>query len=256
MAFDVSGDAYDRFMGRFSVQLAPLFADFAGIGRGEQVLDVGAGPGALTAELVRRVGAERVAAIDPSPRFVDVLRERLPGVDVRQAGAEELPFEDGAFDAALSQLAVTFMRDAVAGVRELARVVRTGSVVAACMWAEGPGMELLDSVHGAAAAVAPEQPSTRQPPRYRNEPALRELFEQAGVAEIETAPLDVQAGYDGFEELWESVLGGVGPLGELIAALDERKLEQLRAELIRRVGEPAGAFILAGRAWAVRGRAA
>ena len=95
MSFFSGADAYDRFMGRYAVHLAPIFADFAGIPTGQRVLDVGCGPGALTTELVRRLGPETVSAVDPSEPFVAAAHERHPGVDVRQALAEELPFSDG-----------------------------------------------------------------------------------------------------------------------------------------------------------------
>src|SRR5919198_5520549 len=104
MAFDVAADAYDRFMGRYSVQLSPQLADLARIEPGLRVLDVGCGPGALTSELVGRLGADAVSAVDPSEPFVAAARERLPGVSVRLASAEALPFADDRFDAALAQL--------------------------------------------------------------------------------------------------------------------------------------------------------
>src|SRR6188472_2571396 len=122
MLFDVAADAYDRFMGRYSVLLSPQLADLAGVAAGQQVLDVGCGPGALTAELVARVGADSVVAIDPSQPFVDAARARYTGVDVRLGTAEELPFPDDEFDAAIAQLVVQFMRDPAAGVGEMARV--------------------------------------------------------------------------------------------------------------------------------------
>src|SRR4051794_24882636 len=109
MGFEVSGAAYDRFMGRYSRPLAPQLADFAGIASGQRALDVGSGPGALTAELVARLGPSAVVAVDPSAPFVDALRERLPDVETAQASAESLPYEDGSFDAALAQLVVHFM---------------------------------------------------------------------------------------------------------------------------------------------------
>ena len=141
--FDVSESAYDNFMGRFSVPLGPVFADFAGIAPGQRVLDVGAGTGALTSELVRR-GAIPAAA-DPSPSFVAALRRRVPGIEVQEAPAEALPWPDESFDAALAQLVITFMRDAAAGVAEMQRVVRPGGVVAVCMWArDGMELELLE----------------------------------------------------------------------------------------------------------------
>src|SRR5688500_4873461 len=134
MAFDVAADAYDRFMGRYSRLLSPQLADFAGVRGGQRVLDVGCGPGALTSELVMRLGPSAVAAVDPSESFVAAARARHPGVDVQRASAEQLPFADDEFDAALAQLVVHFMADPVAGIREMARVTREHGVVAACVW--------------------------------------------------------------------------------------------------------------------------
>jgi ubiquinone/menaquinone biosynthesis C-methylase UbiE len=130
VSFEVSAGAYLQFMGRYSEPLAGRFADLAEVRRGQRVLDVGCGPGALTAELADRVGAGAVSAAEPSASFVAAVRERLPGVDVRLAAAERLPFPDGAFDAAMAQLVVHFMADPVQGLREMARVTRPGGLVA------------------------------------------------------------------------------------------------------------------------------
>ena len=136
MSFDVSADAYLRFMGQYSEPLAVQFADLAGVGHGQRVLDVGCGPGALTAELVRRPG-DAVSAVEPSASFVAAVRERLPGMDVRRSAAEQLPFPADAFDAALAQLVVHFMTDPVQGLREMSRVTRPGGMVAACVGPRG-----------------------------------------------------------------------------------------------------------------------
>src|SRR5215208_3517641 len=132
--FTVAADSYDRFMGRYSVLLAPQLAALADVSAGQRVLDVGCGPGALTTELVGLLRPASVTAVDPSEPFVAAARERHPGVDVRRASAEDLPFEDDEFDAALAQLVVHFMADPVAGLREMARVTRPGGLVAACVW--------------------------------------------------------------------------------------------------------------------------
>src|SRR5579864_9101389 len=138
MSFEVSADAYTRFMARFSEPLAVQFADLAKVGAGSQrALDVGCGPGALSAELVRRLGS--ICAVDPSEPFVAAAQDRLPEADVRHASAEELPFDDDSFDVTLAQLVVQFMTDPVAGLREMARVTRPGGVVGACVWDHAGG---------------------------------------------------------------------------------------------------------------------
>ena len=135
----MAADAYDRYMGKYSVLLSPQLADFAGVRSGKRVLDVGCGPGALTAELVARVGTSAVAAVDPSESFVAAARQRNPGVEVLQASAERLPFPARTFDAAIAQLVVHFMPDPTRGLAEMARVTRHNGVIAACVWDHGGG---------------------------------------------------------------------------------------------------------------------
>src|SRR5689334_21515210 len=126
-------------MGRYAIPLAPRFAEFAGVRPGWRVLDVGAGPGALTHVLAEIAGPSAVAAVDPSETFVAANRERHPGVEALVGTAEQLPFGDDTFDAAVAQLVVQFMSDPVAGVAEMARVTRPEGVVAACVWDFGTG---------------------------------------------------------------------------------------------------------------------
>ena len=128
-AFVVPAEGYDRLVGRYLPTLAPEFANAAGVGEGMRVLDVGCGPGGLTRELVARVGADAVAAIDPSPPFVEACRVRLPGVDVQVGVAEQLPYPHAAFDATLACLVVGFMDDAATGVRDMARVTHRRCVL-------------------------------------------------------------------------------------------------------------------------------
>jgi ubiquinone/menaquinone biosynthesis C-methylase UbiE len=131
--FRASADAYDRFVGRYGAQLAAALIDFAGVEPGTRALDVGCGPGALAAELAKRLGTANVAAADPSEPFVEACRARLPEVEVVVAGGEVLPFAGRTFDAALSQLVVNFMSDPETGVREMARVTPPAeSLLRAC----------------------------------------------------------------------------------------------------------------------------
>ena len=228
MSFAVAADAYDKFMGRYSVPLAPPFADFAGITDGEKVLDVGCGPGALTAELADRLGASAVTAADPSESFVDALRERHPDVTALQASAEDLPFPNDTFDATLAQLVVHFMNEPVAGLGEMGRVTRSGGVVAASVWDHGGGQGPL-SIYWQAARELDPGVSDESQLAGANEGDLTELFEAAGLHEIEEVPLMVRVEHESFEEWWEPYTLGVGPAGAYVAGLDDERREQLRA---------------------------
>ncbi len=247
MSFDVSADAYLRFMGKYSEPLAVRFADLAGIRAGCQVLDVGCGPGALTAELARRAGTEMVSAVEPAPSFAAAARNRLPGVDIRQAQAEQLPFPDRAFDAALAQLVVHFMADPVLGLREMARVTRPGGVVGACVWdhagGRGPLAVFWRAVHELDPAADDE--SGRAGVR---EGDLARLFAQAGLDGARAAALTVRVRQASFELWWEPFTLGVGPAGAYVASLapdDRAALRERCRELL-----PADPIEISATAWA------
>ena len=244
-------DAYDRYMGRYSAPLSPLLADFARVESGQRVLDVGCGPGALTAELVQRVGPAAVTAVDPSQPFVDALVERLPGVVVKRAAAEELPFPDASFDAALAQLVVHFMADPVAGIRELGRVTRPGGVVAACVW-DFSGGGPLDVFWSAVHALDPDAEGETNLAGTR-EGQLAGLFEEAGLKEVEDGALAISVDHPTFEDWWEPFMLGVGPGGDYVSGLTPDGVERLREECRRRF--PSAPFAVNGRAWAARGKA-
>jgi SAM-dependent methyltransferase len=254
--FHASADAYDRHVGRYSAQLASALIAFAGVGRGMRAVDVGCGPGALTAALVRELGAPSVAAADPSAPFAEACRARLPGVDVVVAPAEALPFADGAFDGALSQLVVNFMRDADAGVREMARVTRPGGVVAACVWDYAGEMTLLRAFWDAAREVDPARAAAADEGivmRWCAEGELADLWRAAGLCDVRFGPLVVSARYTGFEDLWSPFPTGVAPSGAFCASLDADRRGALHDAYRRRLGVGEGPFELTARAWAVAG---
>jgi SAM-dependent methyltransferase len=252
VAFDVAADAYGRFMGRYSEPLADQLVELAGVRRGQRALDVGCGPGILTARLVDRLGAECVAAIDPSPSFVGAARERCPGVDVRQGTAEELPFEDGAFDVTLANLVVHFMTDSVSGLREMGRVVGDGGTVAASVWnhgaSQGPISTFWQAVKDLHADAADE---AGLPGAMEGD--LGQLARDAGLRDVVEGTLTVSVSYTSFEEWWEPYTFGVGPAGDHVRSLDDTARTALRdhcAELL-----PEGPFTIDATAWTVLARA-
>ena len=247
MSFNVSADAYLRFMGRYSEPLAAQFADLAEVRGGQRLLDVGCGPGALTAELVNRVGPDAVSAVEPSASFVAAARERLPGVDIRQTAAERLPFGDAAFDTALAQLVVHFMADPVAGLREMGRVTRPGGVVAACVWDHAGGRGPLSAFWRAVRELDPGADDESNLAGVR-EGHLAELFAQAGLGAAQVTTLTVVVRQSGFESWWETFTLGVGPAGAYLTSLLADRRDELRERCRRQL--PEGPFEVSATAWA------
>jgi ubiquinone/menaquinone biosynthesis C-methylase UbiE len=253
MSFAVSAGSYDSYMGRYSRLLAPQFADFVGLVSGWRVLDVGCGPGALTSVLASRLGADRVAGADPSPGFVAACAERLPGADIRHAPAEKLPWPDESFDAALSQLVVSFLDDADAGLAEMRRIVRENGVIGACTWDYGGEMQMLRTFWDAALTLDRAAPDEARVMDYIDPSSLRDLWLRTGLREVKVAPLVVHVDYADFDDYWRPFLSGTGPGGHYCASLDEPQRASLRDECRRRLGTSDGPFTLSARAWAARG---
>ncbi len=254
-SFRVPAAAYDLYMGAWSRPLAALFADAAGVRRGDRVLDVGCGTGALTAELARRIGAESVAAVDPSEPSVTACAARVAGADVRVGDAETLPFADAAFDVALCQLVVNFMTDARVGVGEMLRATRSGGTVAACTWDYRDGMTMLRVFWDAATAVDPDAPHEGRVMPFCMPGDLERLWQDVGLGDVKTAELVVERVYASFDDFWEPFTLGVGPGGSYCMSLDEPRREKLRAECFRLLGSPTGQLPMTARAWFVRGTA-
>ena len=252
MTFNVTADAYDRFMGRFSEPLAARFVELAQVRPGQRALDVGCGPGALTTQLVDRLGVGAVSAVDPSAPFVAALRARLPGIDVRSAVAEDLPFPDRSFDLVLAQLVVHFMADPVSGLSEMARVTRPGGVVAACVWDHagdnGPLAPFWRAVHD----IDPQAGDESERAGAR-EGHLAALCAAAHLKDIESLSLSVTVRFATFGDWWEPFTLGVGPAGAYVAQLDEAQRDGLRGRCAQLL--PPSPFEIAASAWCVRARA-
>jgi SAM-dependent methyltransferase len=191
-----------------------------------------------------------VSAVDPSEPFVAAVQERHPGVNVRRAAAEELPFDDRAFDTVLAQLVVHFMDDPVSGLREMARVTREDGVVAACVWDHAGGRGPLSLFWRAARELDPDVEDESQRAGAR-EGHLAQLLQVAGLHEIEESALSVSVEHPSFEQWWEPFTLGVGPAGGFATGLDAKRQTRLRERCRQLL--PAAPFVLTAEAWAAPG---
>ena len=242
--FGVRSAAYDLFMGRYSIPLAARFADAAGVQFGQTAVDVGCGPGALIGALVARLGADAVSACDPAPGFLADCAAEHPGIELKPGRAESIPFETDRFDHAMAQLVLHFVAEPEQAAVEMARVVRRGGAVSACVWDFDGGMEMLRGFWDAALVIDQDAPDEARTMRFGRPGEIAELFAAVGLGEIVETTLHVASTYTSFDELWNGFLAGVGPAGAYCVALADEDQERLRAELFRRFGSPTGSFTL------------
>jgi len=250
MTFAVAAEAYDRYIGRYSRELAPRFLAFADVPSGP-VVDLGCGPGCLTELLAARFGASSVGAVDTSEPFVAACRQRVPGADIRPAPVEHLPFGDRAFGAAVSQLVLSFVGDTAQMAAEIRRVVRPGGITAACTF-DADGFAVVRTLWDAARRFDPAAPDDATLP-FRRMHELTELWTRSGFREVGTAVIEIEAKYSDFEDFWSPFAFGIGPAGHYLMAQPEARRDAIRHACFELLGKPRGRFSLPARVLAVRG---
>lgn len=254
------GAAYEWFLGRWTERLAKVFADFADLPGDGTVADIGCGTGALAAEVARRHTGRHVIGVDASERYLEFARthREAPNLDFQHGDAAKLPFADGALSSALGQLVLNFVPDPLAVVREMARVTRPGGVVAAAVWDFCGGLVYQRIFWDTAAGIDPSAGAARD--RLFSHPlaapdGLERLWISAGISDVESASLTIRMDYANFDDYWDPLLGGQGPVGVYVAGLDGEMRARLRASVRAAflTGRPDGPRSLAATAWAVRG---
>ncbi|OWV77251.1 SAM-dependent methyltransferase [Rhizobium sp. R339] len=258
-----SADGYERLMGRWSKRLAPMLIDFAGLAEGDRVLDVGCGTGSLTFKLAERPGLKEIAAIDYSPVFVEAAKRANtdPRIAIQRGDACALPFEDNRFDRAMSLLVLHFVPEAAKAVAEMARVVRPGGVVAATVWDHYGGMSGMRMMWDTVVMLDENALPLRR--KYCFQPMMRpgemkQCFIDQGLTEVEETSLLIRMDYLSFDDYWQPIAAGEGPLGRYVAGLEAGKREAVDAAMraAYEAGEPDGPRSFASVAWVCRGRVA
>jgi len=255
--FEVA-EAYERQMGRWSRQLAPLLIEFAGVGEGERVLDAGCGTGSLSLSIARLTKAADIVGIDASKGFIEYALEQTsdPRVRFELGDAQNLSFPDASFDRCLSLLVVNHIPDTPKALREICRVTKPGGVVATAMWDGTGGNEFNDRMWNVAVTIdANVTPASKRAGTYSSPAALTALWDNAGLIHIDVTSLILPCHYQSFDDYWQRFLEGQGPAGAYVTKLTEERREILRQKLHQDIfgNRSEGPFLLQAKAWAVRG---
>ena len=251
-------EAYERFMGGWSRQLAPSFLEFAGLEDGDSVLDVGSGTGALTVAVLSETESARVIGIDPSPEYVNYANSRTDTDRATFEGgdAQELRFSDASFDKTLSLLVINFIPDPHKALSEMVRVTREGGGVAAAVWDYDRGMEMLRVFWDEAVALDPlAEPRDERHMPFCRSGELADLWQKHGLVDVREEALVIPLEFQSFDDFWSPFLEGQGPAGAYVASLAEGERLKLKKRLRQRleIEGTAGPIGLSARAWVVRG---
>ncbi len=250
------GDAYERFIGRWSRKVAPLFLDWLAPAAGLRWVDLGCGSGALTSTVLERAEPTGVLGVDPSAAFCAVARERVTDARAAFLVGDATALPPGSADVAVAGLVLNFIDDPADAVRTMAAAA-PGGTVAAYVWDYSGGMQMLHQFWQVVGESDPEAKRLDEAKRFPlcHRGGLEDLWRQVGLADVEGTHLDIETPFADFEDYWQPFLGGQGPAPSYLATLGGDRREEVREGLRQRLAPEGGPVELTARAWAVRGRA-
>jgi len=255
--FSASAD-YERFMGRWSRQLAPEYIAFAGVKNGDRVLDVGTGTGSLAAVLEATMTSSEIVGVDPSEGFISYAKKNAKSgrTHFETGDAQALRFQDSSFDQTMALLVMNFITDHSKAIGEMRRVTRPQGVVSACVWDYDAGMQMLRFFWDEAVALDPAiEPKDERHMKLSREGQLGELWNRAGLVNVQQKPVSIDQAYESFDDYWGPFLKGAGPGGAYVVSLSDERRRELETRIRKRLlgNRGNGPFVLKARAWCVRG---
>jgi SAM-dependent methyltransferase len=251
------GSSYERYVGRWSRRVAPVFLSWLAVPAGRRWLDVGCGTGALCGAIADVSSPATIDGVEPSDGFLAAARANLGDRAMLQPGsAESIPLPDASVDVVVSGLVLNFVQDPGAALAEMSRVSRHGGLIAAYVWDYGDRMELMRYFWDAAVGLDPSAAPLAESARFAvcNPGPLRDLFTAARLEAVEVTAIDIATEFESFDDYWEPFLGGQGPAPAYAVSLDEPQCSALRERLRAALPVQAdGSIDLVARVWAVRG---
>jgi ubiquinone/menaquinone biosynthesis C-methylase UbiE len=256
------GQAYERWMGRWSRLTGRQFLDWLQIPPRQRWLDVGCGTGALTEAILSGCDPELVVAFDSSEQQLAYARSRIDDkrLAFRIGDAISIDAKRNSFDVAASALVLNFIPDQRKAMTEMIKVVRPGGVVAVYVWDFAGRRNITQHLSDAIAAVAPDAgrtARTAQQAETTKPEALAQLFRAVGLETIETTSLDIVAEFEDFDDYWisnTSLISPVSLIGTAGGSLSTTEIKALKQKLREYLpADGNGKISFAARAWAARG---
>ncbi len=251
------GSPYEQYIGRWSRRIAPLFLDWLDQPAGKRWLDVGCGTGALSAAILDRCYPSSVVGVEPSEGFLRLAAQNLGNKGRVHAGdAAALPLDSGACDVVVSGLVLNFVPTLTTALSEMRRVTVRGGTIAAYVWDYADGMEIIKCFWDTAASLDSAAVQLHEGKRFPicDPSALKAAFEDTGLTNVATVPLEVMAKFADFDDYWRPFLGGQGPAPAYAMSLPEGQRAKLKDKLRSILFPAAGvANSLRAKAWAVCG---
>ncbi|MEA2433525.1 MAG: hypothetical protein QOG54_982 [Actinomycetota bacterium] len=252
------GEAYERYVGRWSRIVATKFVHWLEPARSARWLDIGCGTGALSQTILKEAAPTTVRGEDPSEIHVAYALDHVadPRVSFAVGDALSIAAPDQPYDYVVSALVINFIPDPAAALKQMKGVTSAGGCVAGYVWDYAESMEMMRFFWDAAIELDPMAAELDEGARFKmNAPEpLQELWTDTGLTDVKVAPIEISMVFNDFDDYWTPFLGGQGPAPGYNMSLDEDARTKLRELLRERLPQGTDSSIsLKARAWAVTG---
>lgn len=252
-----SASAYERFMGRWSRELARAFVLWLDVPPNRHWLEVGCGTGALTSGILELGHPASVVATDSSEQFIEHARTALPDRKVQflAASVDGLPASAAGYDVVASSLVLNFIQDPTGALREMRSLAAEDGIVAACVWDYAGGMQFLRRFWDVAVELDPAARQYDEGERFPicSPSALRAVFQEAGFSRVGVDALEVATHFRDFDDYWLPFVGGPGPAPGYLSSLPAQRQKDLASRLAETLPRNEdGSIALTAKAWAAR----
>lgn len=240
-AWEIHAEGYDRALTATDMRAAEEALRMAGVAPGMRLLDIAAGPGAMSLPAAR-LGAD-VLAVDFSNAMVDLLGRKaralaLSNLRTRVMDGMALELEDASFDVACSELGIMLFPDRAKGLSEMARVVAPGGKGVMVVLGPPEHVEAIGLFFQAMAKTLPDFTPPQDSPLFclQDPDRLREEMEQAGFRDVRVEPFDSRLEVESGDHLWETIMAGAPAIQGIMRTIPEERQRAVRQALVDLVG--------------------